>query len=214
MQRLLVAIGAFALMITGALAQPAPSSSGSISFMLGIAADFGDANSDPTVGITAKVLSTNAPNNFVVGGGVTFFPWAEGDNLGLDLSVGYLMPNFVFLGGYDLLRQQLQVSGGWVPTLEEPEVCLDCLSDARLKHDIHLLRMGDDGIRLYSFKYLWSDETYVGVMAQDLLTDPKRMQAVKLYADGYYRVDYRSLGLRMTTLADWKLRGLAAVTIN
>jgi len=194
----------------GTLAQPAASAT----FMLGMAAEFGDADSKPAVGITAKILSSNAPNNFVVGGGVTFFPWAEDDNLGLDLSVGYLLPNVVLLGGYDLLRQQLQVSGGWVPTMGDEVVVEEEESDYRLKRDIRLLRMGEDGLRFYSFKYLWSDETYVGVMAQDLLTDPQRRQAVKLHADGYYRVNYQSLGLRMATLADWKLRGMSAVTIH
>lgn len=122
MNRLLGSVAALSLMISAAAAGTPAQPAASATFMLGMAAEFGDADSAPAVGFTAKILSTNAPNNFVVGGGVTFFPWAEGDNLGLDLSVGYLMQNVVLLGGYDLLRQQLQVSGGWVPT-EEPNKC-------------------------------------------------------------------------------------------
>jgi hypothetical protein len=90
----------------------------SLTFMIGIAAEFGGSKDDQTVGITAKVLSTNKPNSVVFGGGVTFFPWAKDEQLGLDVSGGLLLNNLALLGGYDLLRQQLQVSGGWAPTMD------------------------------------------------------------------------------------------------
>lgn len=84
-------------------------------------------------------------------------------------------------------------------------------SDARLKRDIHRLATLDNGLTIYSFKYLWSDEIYVGVMAQDLLAQAPFADAVAMTPGAYYAVDYAKLGLRMTTLADWQQRRQAAV---
>ena len=74
------------------------------------------------------------------------------------------------------------------------------LSDRRLKRDIELVETRADGLKLYSFRYLWDDTQYVGVMAQDLLVDPARADAVSLHESGYYMVDYGKLGLKMTVL--------------
>jgi len=76
------------------------------------------------------------------------------------------------------------------------------LSDSRLKRDITLLGRLDDGLGLYSYRYLWSDTVYVGVMAQEVaLMMPS---AVVKGDDGYLRVDYAKLGLRMRTLEEWQ----------
>ena len=76
------------------------------------------------------------------------------------------------------------------------------VSDMRLKRDIALIGRLDDGLGLYSFRYLWSDTVYVGVMAQEVAaTIP---DAAVLGDDGYLRVDYSKLGLRMRTLAEWQ----------
>ena len=76
------------------------------------------------------------------------------------------------------------------------------VSDVRLKRDITPLGRLDDGLELYSFRYLWSDTVYVGVMAQEVAaTMPS---AVMMGEDGYLRVDYGKLGLRMRTLAEWE----------
>jgi hypothetical protein len=83
---------------------------------------------------------------------------------------------------------------------------IDCLgppSDYRLKRDITLLTQLDNGIKLYSFRYLWSDETYVGVMAQDLLQDSAYKNAVVLMDTNFYAVNYQRLGLQMITLDQW-----------
>lgn len=75
-------------------------------------------------------------------------------------------------------------------------------SDARLKRDIVVVGHLDDSLTLYRFKYLWSDVAYVGVMAQDVqAVDPA---AVVRGADGYFRVDYRRLGLRLQTWSEWR----------
>jgi hypothetical protein len=72
-------------------------------------------------------------------------------------------------------------------------------SDIRLKRDVALVGRRDDGLGLYSFKYLWSDTTYVGVMAQEVaLIHPEAV--VRDALSGYLAVDYGRLGLSLTTL--------------
>src|SRR5438045_912115 len=62
------------------------------------------------------------------------------------------------------------------------------LSDARLKRDVvHLGRL-DNGINLYRYRYNWSDQIYVGVMAQEIVQIVP--DAIDSGADGYLRVDY------------------------
>ena len=85
-------------------------------------------------------------------------------------------------------------------------------SDKRLKHSIHLLARLHSGMKIYAFKYLWSDVVYVGVMAQDLLKNPTWKDAVVTKANGFYAVNYRMLGLKMTTLAQWKKDGIVSIT--
>jgi Chaperone of endosialidase len=74
-------------------------------------------------------------------------------------------------------------------------------SDIRLKRDITQVRKLDSGIILYRYRYLWSDTTYVGVMAQEVAA--VKPEAVLRGADGYLRVDYARLGLRLQTWDQW-----------
>jgi hypothetical protein len=74
-------------------------------------------------------------------------------------------------------------------------------SDIRLKRDIVPVGQLTDGIGLYRYRYLWSDTTYVGVMAQEVAA--VKPEAVCQGADGYLRVDYAGLGLRMQTWDQW-----------
>ncbi|MGO9446674.1 MAG: tail fiber domain-containing protein [Thiobacillaceae bacterium] len=76
-------------------------------------------------------------------------------------------------------------------------------SDRRLKKDVVYLTTLATGIKLYSFRYVWSDAIYVGVMAQDLLSTATHGNAVTLTKHNYYVVDYKALGLRMITLREW-----------
>jgi hypothetical protein len=76
-------------------------------------------------------------------------------------------------------------------------------SDRRLKKDIVYRATLEGGIRIYSFRYLWSEEIFVGVMAQDLLAAPALRDAVILTRGSFYVVDYRALGLKMITLDEW-----------
>lgn len=82
-------------------------------------------------------------------------------------------------------------------------------SDQRLKRDVQLVATRDDGLKFYSFRYLWDEEQYVGVMAQDLLADPSRADAVSLHESGYFQVDYGRLGIEMMTLDKWKTQEAA-----
>jgi len=79
------------------------------------------------------------------------------------------------------------------------------ISDVRLKRDITLVGRLDDGLGLYRYRYLWSDMVYVGVMAQEAaFVHP---DAVVQGSDGYLRVDYGRLGLKMMTLPEWESKG-------
>ncbi len=71
-------------------------------------------------------------------------------------------------------------------------------SDARIKTDIHLVGMAENGLPLYTFKYLWSDATYEGVMAQDV--EKFMPEAVVTGLFGVLAVNYDMLGLEMKTL--------------
>jgi outer membrane immunogenic protein len=80
------------------------------------------------------------------------------------------------------------------------------ISDARLKRDVVLVGRLDDGLGLYRFRYLWSDTVYVGVMAQEVaLRHPDAV--VHSPSDGYLRVDYGRLGLKLMTLSEWTSSG-------
>jgi hypothetical protein len=76
------------------------------------------------------------------------------------------------------------------------------ISDIRVKRDIAPLQRLANGLELYSYRYLWSDQVYVGVMAQEV--QAVRPDAVTHGADGLLRVDYKRLGLRLQTLEQWK----------
>jgi len=77
------------------------------------------------------------------------------------------------------------------------------VSDQRLKREIVYLATLNNGIRIYSFKYLSGDDIHVGVMAQDLLGLPEFKDAVVLGTNGYYTVNYQALGMRMISLSEW-----------
>jgi hypothetical protein len=74
-------------------------------------------------------------------------------------------------------------------------------SDIRLKRDIIQVGELDSGVGLYRYRYLWSDTIYVGVMAQEIAAVTP--EVVRRGADGYMRVDYARLGLRVQTWDQW-----------
>jgi Ca2+-binding RTX toxin-like protein len=74
-------------------------------------------------------------------------------------------------------------------------------SDVRLKRDIVELERLASGIGLYRYRYAWSDQLFVGVMAQEVATVVPH--AVTPDDDGYLRVDYARLGMRLQTWEQW-----------
>jgi hypothetical protein len=83
-------------------------------------------------------------------------------------------------------------------------------SDRRLKTDIEQVGMLAEGIPLYRFRYIWGDDVFVGVMAQDLLA--VRPDAVVMTSSGYYAVNYAALGTRMMRWEEWQALGSAGST--
>jgi len=75
------------------------------------------------------------------------------------------------------------------------------VSDVRLKRDITPIAKLENGLRLYRYRYAWSDTLYVGVLAQEVLEVTP--SAVARGADGYLRVNYVRLGLRMQLWDEW-----------
>ncbi len=69
-------------------------------------------------------------------------------------------------------------------------------SDIRLKTDIEKVGVAANGLPLYTFKYLGSDDVYRGVMAQDVLE--VFPEAVSTMPNGYLAVRYDMLGMKMT----------------
>ncbi len=80
-----------------------------------------------------------------------------------------------------------------------------CQSDIRLKRDVVLVGQLDNGLALYSFRYLWSDQVYVGVMAQEVAGVVP--QAVGQNQDGYLFVNYGMLGIAFQTFDEWRRSG-------
>ena len=85
-------------------------------------------------------------------------------------------------------------------------------SDRRLKHDVETIGQLPNGLKLYSYSYLGSDERFAGVMAQELLLDPRFASAVQQDADGLMRVDYTSIGLQLADFEAMAAAGEAAVS--
>jgi hypothetical protein len=61
-------------------------------------------------------------------------------------------------------------------------------SDRRLKRDVELVARWHNGLPLYRYRYLWSDEPIIGFMADEVAA--VRPEAVHIGADGFARVDY------------------------
>jgi hypothetical protein len=79
------------------------------------------------------------------------------------------------------------------------------VSDSRAKHGIVLLGHLANGLGFYRFSYHGSDKAYVGVMAQEV--EAVMPDAVVRDSDGYLRVFYDRLGLRMRAWEDWVAAG-------
>ncbi len=74
-------------------------------------------------------------------------------------------------------------------------------SDIALKHDVVLLGHLANGLGYYRFSYLGSSKQYVGVIAQEVRDMVP--EAVTRGGDGYLRVYYEKLGLKLRLHNDW-----------
>jgi hypothetical protein len=84
------------------------------------------------------------------------------------------------------------------------DVMKEAGSDTRLKTDVVRVGQLANGLPLYRFRYLWSNEFYVGVLAQEVL--PVVPYAVIVGKDGFMRVNYEMLGTRLMTWDEWQNR--------
>jgi hypothetical protein len=84
-------------------------------------------------------------------------------------------------------------------------------ADRRMKADVVELATLDNGLKVYSFRYLWEDQVRVGVVAQDLLERDDLKKHVLTLANGLLGVDYKALGLRVATLQEWQDGGVGVL---
>jgi polysaccharide export outer membrane protein len=87
---------------------------------------------------------------------------------------------------------------------QSPAIITTAPSDIRLKRDIVLLDRLPNGIGLYRYRYVWSEQVYVGVMAQEVARIVP--DAVERGADGFLRVNYARLGMRLLTWEEWSAK--------
>ena len=89
-----------------------------------------------------------------------------------------------------------------IPLLGAMSCAPTAVSDRRLKRNITKVGVLNGDIDLYRYQYLWGEEEFVGVMAQDLLGI--RPDAVVQRDDGYLAVDYAKLGTKLQTWQEWR----------
>ena len=89
--------------------------------MFGVSYTWGGSIGNGNFGISAKVISSREKNNLIAVGGVTYYPWAPVDKLGVDVSAGYLFEDFALTAGWDFIQSDWLVSAGYVNTIEESD---------------------------------------------------------------------------------------------
>ncbi|OOZ37018.1 hypothetical protein BOW52_10445 [Solemya elarraichensis gill symbiont] len=154
-------------------------------------------------GISLNVLSTDEENAWMGGAGVTFYP-AKDNKLGCSLIGGRNFTGSELHLGYDFCQKVFNFGIGVLDTKGDNNVGSPPVSDNRLKRDVEQIATLDNDLKLYSFKYLWDEKPYVGVMAQDLLEQSDYRDAVTIGDKGFYAVYYNKLGLKMITFNEWK----------
>jgi hypothetical protein len=77
-------------------------------------------------------------------------------------------------------------------------------SDARLKTDIERVGRLPNGIPLHRFRYRFSPDVFVGVLAQEVREVVP--EAVHVGLAGVMRVDYQRLGTRLLAWSEWEQR--------
>lgn len=93
------------------------------------------------------------------------------------------------------------INPGPISNLEALAICADdggdgsSGSDVRIKTDIEQVGTTVYGLPLFHFRYVDGQERFEGVMAQDVLE--VMPDAVSVGENGFYRVNYRKLGIAM-----------------
>ena len=83
------------------------------------------------------------------------------------------------------------IIGKAIPLIPGASAIAPFFSDVRLKENIKHVK-DVDGIKVYTYNYVWDKEPQLGAMAQDLL-NTKYADAVSVHSSGYYQVDYTKL---------------------
>jgi len=69
------------------------------------------------------------------------------------------------------------------------------ISDKRLKRNYHIIGKSKSGINIYQFQYLWSDDIYVGAMAQE------NPQASFDMGNGFLAIDYNKIDVQFKKIS-------------
>lgn len=103
------------------------------------------------------------------------------------------------------MKPKVLLHSAWLvalPLILGAASCTPAPSDRRLKRDVIKLGPLDNDIDLYRYRYLWSDEEFVGVMAQEVRE--VRPDAVVEGSDGFLRVNYAALGTKLHRWESWR----------
>ncbi|GAB4499844.1 MAG: hypothetical protein OHK003_17410 [Anaerolineales bacterium] len=109
----------------------------------------------------------------------------------------YALATFPFCTIIDKPKEDPEPEPTEPPATCDPATGDGCftISDIRLKTDIVLIGKAENGLPLYTFRYIGGTKYYKGVMAQDVL---KFMPEAVIYmSNGYMAVNYEMLGLMM-----------------
>ena len=114
----------------------------------------------------------------------------QGANAGLNAGQGF--------GGTVLGANQYTRQGGFNQFLQSAGqvaqgagTAYAAFSDPRLKEDVALIDVKDDGLGVYSYRYVGEDDVRVGVMADEVAR--LRPDALGPIVDGFLTVDYAKL---------------------
>lgn len=96
------------------------------------------------------------------------------------------------LDGYNAqISSQNSMMGG-LANLAGSYMMASAMSDKRVKRNVQYLRTTKDGLRIYTFQYLWSPATFVGVIAQEV---KKLVPEAVVKVGRFFWVDYSKLNL-------------------
>lgn len=136
-------------------------------------------------GLTGSALLLTSACGISLSSGV---PYCD-QNPGICAAIGFLI-----IGGI------IAAQGGGSGSSDSGYGDTAVVSDTRLKTDVTYLETLDNGLRLYAFRYHGQKDGFVGVIADDLLQDPRFAHAVHRGEDGYLRVDYTRLGVQLSNM--------------